>query len=97
MVERPLRDIVGELRVLLACPKISPLPWSYGECKIEGRISKEWPLDNKTLARAAVNALPRLLAAVEPELERIEAEERKKEDELIAQADAIKARRARAV
>lgn len=53
-MDKPLREVVGELRALLACPKISELPWQYGQGRIESRISDEWPIDNKTLARAAV-------------------------------------------
>lgn len=95
MPERTLRDIVGELRALLACPKISSLPWTYGQGNIEPAISKTWPIDNKTLARAAVNALPRLMAAIEPVIEAEDQKLKQREDELLAEADAIHARRQR--
>lgn len=92
-MDKPLREVVGELRALLACPKISELPWKYGQCHIEGRISDEWPIDNKTLARAAVNALPRLLAAVEPYLAEEDRKHRAEEDRILKEADAIRRKR----
>lgn len=94
MIEKPLREIVGELRALLACPKVSELPWKYGQCRIEGRISDEWPIDNKTLARAAVNALPRLLEAAEPYLAEDDRKRREREDDILKQADEIRRTRA---
>lgn len=95
-MDKPLREVVGELRAMLACPKVDALPWKYGECHIEGRITKEWPLDNKTLARAAVNALPRLLAAVEPYLAEEDRKHREAEDRILKEAEEIKRRRAAA-
>lgn len=93
-MEKPLREVVGELKGLLACPKVDALPWKYGECRIEGRISDAWPLENKTLARAAVNALPRLLAAVEPYLADEDRKHRAEEDRILKEADEIRRRRA---
>lgn len=58
---KKIDDVMGDLRSLLACPKIDPLPWKYGQGNIEPRISKEWPINNKTLARTAVNAAPILM------------------------------------
>lgn len=95
-MDKPLREVVGELRALLACPKVDALPWKYGENRIEGRISKEWPIDNKTLARAAVNALPRLLAAVEPYLADEDRKHREAEDRILKEAEEIKRRRSAA-
>jgi hypothetical protein len=94
-MEKPLREVVGELRALLACPQVGALPWKYGEGRIEGRISKEWPIDNKMLARAAVNALPRLLAAVEPYLAEEDRKHRAEEDRILKEADAIRRKRLR--
>jgi hypothetical protein len=92
-MDKPLREVVGELRAMLACPRISELPWKYGQGRIESRISDEWPIDNKTLARAAVNALPRLLAAVEPYLADEDRKHREAEDRILKEAEDIKRRR----
>ena len=93
-MDKPLREVVGELRALLACPKVSALPWKYGDGRIESRISNEWPIDNKTLARAAVNAQPRLLDAVEPYLADEDRKHREAEDRILKEAEEIKRRRA---
>lgn len=93
-MDRPLRAVVEELQKMLDSPKTSPLPWKYGDRHIEGRISDEWPIDNKTLARAAVNALPRLLEAVKPYLAEEDRKHREAEDQILREAEAIKRRRA---
>ena len=80
LTDADLHNVIGELRALLAAPHVSPLPWKYGQCRIEPRISEVWPLDNKTLARAAVNALPALLAHADALLARAETAERKVAD-----------------
>lgn len=88
-----LNELKATVESMIA--KAGRLPWKYGEGRIEPHISKEWPYDNKELARNAVNMLPKFLDILNrgPAIMAvIEAEE----NEILAKADEIKKRRAAA-